>query len=88
MLAIFTNGRLPILAGIQPTGLRCLGVTLFLENRSIHNRNLILCGKLIRQSKLWDKRLKPRRPFVPGARRRKNTTTTPDILYADGKNFQ
>ena len=59
---------LPVLAGIQPAGLRRLGATLSLASRGSRNPDHILYDQLIRPNDLRYERLRSRRPFVPAAR--------------------
>ena len=57
--------NLPVLAGIQPAGLRRLGATLSLATRGIRNPDHILHERLVRPLDESEERLKSRRPFVP-----------------------
>ena len=57
--------HLSVLAGIQPTKLRRLGVTLFLANRAVHDSDHILHWKLVGQQDAHLRRLRSRRRFVP-----------------------
>ena len=59
----------PILAGIQPAGLRRLEVILPLANRSILGPNYFLYDHLVRSLNAQQKKSKFRRPFVPAARK-------------------
>jgi len=58
--------NLPTLAGIQPSGLRRIGVTLSLERRAMEPGHLLHLA-LIRPSSANARRLKSRHPFVPAA---------------------
>ena len=58
---------LPVLASIQPAGLRRLGATLFLANCAIHDPDHVLHIQLVGQRDAHLGRLRSRRPFVPAA---------------------
>ena len=58
---------LPVLTGIQPAELRRLGATLSLANCAIHDLDPVLRGQLVGQQDAHLRRLRSRRPFVPGA---------------------
>ena len=80
--------HLPVLAGIQPAGLRRLGATLSLANRGIRNPDHILHGQLVRPPDANEERLISRRPFVPAARKLLDNLSTLDIRAAQWTNFQ
>ena len=80
MLASHTSVDLPILADIQPAGLRQLGATLSLVNRAIHDPDHVLHGQLVGQQDTHQGRLRSRRPFVPAAWKLLNSLSEMDIL--------
>ena len=59
--------NLPVLADIQPAGLRRLGATLSLANRGNLDPDHILYDQLTRPGDLRYERLRSRHPFVPAA---------------------
>ena len=58
---------LPVLAGIQPAGLRQLGAILFLANHAIHDPDHALHRQLVGQQDAHLGRLRSRCPFEPAA---------------------
>ena len=80
--------NLPVLAGIQPAGLRRLGATLSLANRGIRNPDHLLHERLVSQSDTSEERLRSRRPFEPAARNPLDDLSTLDIRAAQWTNLK
>ena len=71
--------NLAILSGIQPAGIRRLGTTILLANRSILEPDYLLLDYLVWPLDARQKRLKFRRSFVPTARKLLNDVSEQDV---------
>ena len=79
---------LPILAGIQPAGLRRLGATLSLAYRSTMAPDHLLHALMIGSTDAHRERLRSRRPFVPAARKLLSELSDLDIRAAQWTDYK